>query len=343
MTPSTDWREIVPDGEEAELEALSRRVLLAIEHSRARRPGPARALHAKPHVALVGQLTVDDGLPEHARQGLFARPGRHRAYVRLSNGGFAHTPDRAPDVRGMAVKILGVEGEKILGQHATQDLLAIDAVRTPVRTPREFIAAVEGAASGKLLGTLVRAMGVGGTLATLFRVVRDMKGRPNDLLDVTFNTVLPIAFGPYAARVAFAPRHAPSPARPKSASRDFIRERISERAAREPLRWEVRAQFHTGPETPIEDPTVDWPSPYQRLGELETVPLDLSSPAGRALAERVEQMSFDPWHALREHRPLGAMMRARKQAYFFSTQARGASPEPEGSEWASFLPGAQAA
>ena len=39
-----------------------------------------------------------------------------------------------------------------------------------------------------------------------------------------------------------------------------------------------------------------------------------------------------PWHALVEHRPIGNMMRARKVAYFKSTQERSAAPEPEGAE-----------
>jgi len=43
----------------------------------------------------------------------------------------------------------------------------------------------------------------------------------------------------------------------------------------------------------------------------------------------IEGFSFDPWHALVEHRPLGNVMRARNMAYRASTQARAAVPEPE--------------
>jgi hypothetical protein len=38
----------------------------------------------------------------------------------------------------------------------------------------------------------------------------------------------------------------------------------------------------------------------------------------------VEQATFDPWQALAAHRPLGAIMRARKHAYFASQKTRGA-------------------
>jgi hypothetical protein len=50
------------------------------------------------------------------------------------------------------------------------------------------------------------------------------------------------------------------------------------------------------------------------------------------LSEYVETLSFDPWHALVEHRPLGDIMRARNVAYRVSTQARKADAEPDGSE-----------
>ena len=103
-----------------------------------------------------------------------------------------------------------------------------------------------------------------------------------------------------------------------------------------PLEYELRAQFFSGPETPIEDTRVAWPVPHVPVARLRLEPQDAGSTGGRRLQQYVESMSFDPWHALVEHRPLGAVMRARKHAYYASTQARKAAAEPDGSEWASF-------
>jgi hypothetical protein len=55
---------------------------------------------------------------------------------------------------------------------------------------------------------------------------------------------------------------------------------------------------------------------------------DVSSAEGKKLSERIESLSFDPWHALVELRPLGNMMRARNVAYRESTMERQAAPEP---------------
>lgn len=53
-----------------------------------------------------------------------------------------------------------------------------------------------------------------------------------------------------------------------------------------------------------------------------------ASAKGQAAQAAIEKASFDPWHALVEHRPLGNVMRARNHAYRLSTQERGAAGEP---------------
>jgi hypothetical protein len=42
-------------------------------------------------------------------------------------------------------------------------------------------------------------------------------------------------------------------------------------------------------------------------------------------AARCEQMAFNPWHCLAEHRPLGSMNRARREIYQALAAFRGAS------------------
>jgi hypothetical protein len=50
----------------------------------------------------------------------------------------------------------------------------------------------------------------------------------------------------------------------------------------------------------------------------------------------VGSLSFDPWHSLATHRPLGLAMRARKPAYYKSNRARAAADEPERGAWTRF-------
>jgi hypothetical protein len=64
------------------------------------------------------------------------------------------------------------------------------------------------------------------------------------------------------------------------------------------------------------------------VGRLTLRQQDVTAEEGKKTASLIEELSFDLWHALSEHRPLGAMMRARKHAYYASTQGRTTRPEP---------------
>jgi len=84
--------------------------------------------------------------------------------VCFSNGGPIRGSDRRPDVRGLAVKVLGVPGKKLIpGLEAapTQDFLAIHSPVTPFRNADEFVKAIQR-----------RAQHCAGA-AALFRHLRD--------------------------------------------------------------------------------------------------------------------------------------------------------------------------
>jgi len=152
--PSTEWREQVAPDEAAHLVRVAK-VIGGLQRARSKKFGQGRALHRKQLLAATGSLEVFAGLPDHARHGLFAMPGRHRALVRLSNGGPDIQGDRVPDIRGFALKILDVSGESALGgQTDHQDFLMINQDRAPGANRREFIDFMEAATPGPLSGLL---------------------------------------------------------------------------------------------------------------------------------------------------------------------------------------------
>ena len=331
-TPTTDWKERIDEGEDARLEALAQK-LVEIQRARKKNGTALRGLHAKGHAGVRATLEVRADLPEHARQGLFATPGRREALVRFSNGAGEIQSDRTGDVRGMAIKVLGVPGAKIipgLEGASTQDFLVIAAPSTPFRGPEEFVDFVVAAAGGPLLLLPRFAAKVG--LGRAFGIVRSLLGG----LGVPFPTfagqrmwsALPIRFGPYAVRYALLSLGDAGEPTGQTSLADDLRVRLG----RGPLAWDLAVQFFVDEaRTPIEDASVDWKesdSPFLPLARLELPRQDLASEEGRALAARIESLSFDPWHALPEHRPLGRMMRARSHAYRLSTAERGAEPEP---------------
>ncbi|MGZ3429370.1 MAG: catalase, partial [Polyangia bacterium] len=70
----------------------------------------------------------------------------------------------------------------------------------------------------------------------------------------------------------------------------------------------------------------DWSeasAPYVTVARLTIPEQELDGADAKKLADEIEQATFDPWEALAAHRPLGAIMRARKHAYFASQKTRG--------------------
>ena len=340
MLPATDWKETIADDEAERFERYAE-LLGALQKKRAR-DGAAldRALHAKGQIGLEAELTVLPDLPEHARVGPFATPATYRAYVRYSNGSGARQADGKGDVRGIAVKLLGVAGKKLipgLESATTQDFLLIQSAATPFRNADEFVWFVQAAARPALL--LPRVLGHFGPRRGL-KLLRQLIGgisRPVvSLATSRYYSALPIRFGPYAVHYALAPTVADAPAARRGRSPDYLAEELAARLAEGAVTYDFRVQFYRDEaRTPIEDASREWreeESPFVTLARLTLPKQSPGSPRGRRVAAFIESLSFDPWHALVELRPLGDMMRARNHAYRVSTKARGASPEPDGSE-----------
>ena len=78
---------------------------------------------------------------------------------------------------------------------------------------------------------------------------------------------------------------------------------------------------------PVEDVSLDWDEAASVPVTVATltIPSQRVDPSGE-LAGRCESISFNPWHCLVEHRPIGGMNRLRKLVYLASVQKRGAVP-----------------
>jgi hypothetical protein len=320
--PSTEWREQVAPDEAAHLVRVAK-VIGELQRTRSKKFGQGRALHRKQLLAATGTLEVLDGLPDHARHGLFATPGRHRVLVRLSNGGPDIQADRLPDIRGFALKVLDVSGEAALGGTTDhQDFLMINQDRAPLTNSREFIDFMEAATPGPLSGVLhlFKAHGLPGGLGRLRELFGMLNRKFSGFAAERFNTVAPICCGPYAVRVRLAPAGNPPPA---GRAKDIVAD-MRERLAVGSLTYDLELQFFVDEvTTPIEDTSVAWPDAETPI--VTAARLVLPQQGVDAAAAEAEAARFDPWSGLLAHRPLGEVMRARKVAYFESQKGRNAA------------------
>ncbi len=299
-----------------------------------------RGVHAKSHALLCGELEVSGDLPPELAQGLFAKPARYPVILRFSTTLGDILPDSVSTPRGVAIKVIGVEGERLpdAGGH-TQDLVMVNGPAFATSNGKAFLAnlkllaattdRVEGvkvAVSKVLQGTEKVIESFGHTSGA----IRGLGGEPaHHPLGETYFTQVPVRYGEYIAKLSIAP--ASDELKDLTGTRlDIdghpfaIREAMLTYFAMTEAVWDVRVQLCTDLETmPVEDAAKVWPedkSPFVTVARLRVPPQTAWSEERSAVVD--EGMSFSPWHGIAAHRPLGSIMRLRKRVYEASAAFR---------------------
>ncbi len=322
-SPSRNWQEILAPDEDQRFAHYADQLSI-LQKEKNLSFGSGRALHRKQLLGLEATLEVLADQPAHARFGLFARPGVYKALVRLSNGSMNIQKDRQPDIRGFAIKVLGLEGPGALGSvtHA-QDFLLINREVFGLKNSEAFVKLVLAASKGgsSMIKHFIKEYGLFQGIRQLVAAGKSMKRAFTGYATERFFSAAPIACGPYAARVRLLPPEGQS-VNPNAAD-DWAQD-MEQRLAQGSLRYALQLQFFVSETlTPIEDGSVNWEeknSPYVTVAYLTLLPKGDASQ--KTLQEKIDQAAFDPWCALAEHRPLGDVMRARKYAYYSSQKNR---------------------
>jgi len=345
-TPSTAWKETVgPDEQQQfegfahEIEAQQREVAQSTNGPGHAPGGPLRrGFHAKLHAGVVAEFRVLPDLPEAARAGIFREARTFPALVRFSNGSPGLQADGRPDPRGIAIKLIGAPGKKLLPgleDAVTQDFLATShSVTSTVRNVGEFMAFIRAAKNKLTLPiTLARELGVAESArllkafasTVLFSKVRSMATEQ-------FSSTAPIKLGPYAIKFTVRPHDGTPPPSARPKTDNFLHDELADRLRAGDVTLDFLIQFYVDDaRTPIEDTSVAWKpevAPFVKVAEVRLLQTDIDSPAGHALGEAVDHLAFNPWHASEDHRPLGNIMRARRVAYEASSGLRGHAAEP---------------
>jgi len=308
-------------------------------------PPALRDAHPKHHGCVRATFVVADDVPAKLRHGVFAEPRQvYPCWVRFSNA-LKVRHDLAPDARGMAVKLMGVEGSK----SRTQDWLMVSHHAFFARDATEFVdfPAVVSDVKFKMRAWLRiawfflnprRGWPRLGGLVALFR---SLKPTWNPVAMHYFSQT-PYRLGP-AQVMKYSVR--PSEARPlgrrvgiwlralaylvvsnvggMKQSHDMLREALIERLRQGAASFDFCVQVRDAPtgaeeRQRIEDDAVaEWNEeefPLVKVAEIRVLQLGEDFDAG-AMMEFGQHLSFSPWHHVPEHEPVGSINLARKVVY----------------------------
>jgi hypothetical protein len=288
---------------------------------------PARRdAHAYDNGCVRAIFRVDPDLPDHLRQGVFVPGSQYKAWIRFSNGNSERRPAWFFDARGMAIKLIGVPGEKLLDDEKhTQDFILISHPNFFVDDLKRYKALLESFLRGGYFDQYVAPA----FKLTLSEYILGLQANWNFMVNPLFQqywSMTPYRLGvdpetkvavKYTVKpgansmTGFFARHL------ARLRRNFsLKEEMNNTLLRNEMWFDFYVQRYVDEEhTPIEDSKVEWTediSKPERVGRIIIPIQDCTSPEQAVFCEN---LSFSPWHTLPEHRPLGLVNRVRKIAY----------------------------
>lgn len=288
--------------------------------------GFERGGNTKTHGIVRAEFIVHHGLPTQFRQGIFAEPKTYRAWVRFSGPGPYVTPD-IEDVGFMSIsiKLMGVPGPKLMDEEQfTQDLFGVS---TPT-----FVTPDTSANAQLQRESLKNAQ-----MFYFFNLRRPhlldfiMQGlwikTQSSPFEAPYFSCVPYLLGEgQAMQYSIWPTSqtkTPIPRLPLRPPDDYLRQAMVGALQKGDVELDVRLQLQTDPHLmPIENAAVLWPerlSPRISVATLRIPKQTFDSPAQIAFGRR---LSYNPWHSLPEHRPLGNQSRARRRMYYELSKMR---------------------
>jgi len=311
LPTSTSSNEEVPANEDA----ATQQIVQMIEESvraEAKNGLARRGAHAKAHGCVQAEFRVLDNLPEEARVGIFREPRAYPAWIRYSNAFGKMQDDSVGDARGMAIKLMGVERS----ESGTQDFVMINHPVFLVRNAADYVEFQKALSEDSPVKFFFPSLNPFNFRLHEFGIAIAIRStKVANPLDSRYWSTTPYLFGD--TEMKFSARHC-GPASPfiETTSPDFLRENMQKHLAETEACFDFLVQLRKLPtEMPIEDPTIEWSekdAPFIPVARITIPAQAFTSPEQLAFCEN---LSFTPWHAIPEHRPLGGINRVRKTVY----------------------------
>jgi hypothetical protein len=288
--------------------------------------GFERGGNTKTQGIVRGEFIVHDNLPPQFRHGIYAEPRTYRAWVRFSGPGPYITPDiDDPGFMSISIKLMGVPGAKLMDEEKfTLDLFGVS---TPT-----FVTP-DTKANAQLQMESVKN-------AQIFYFLNFHQPHVADLImqslfiktqtspfEAPYFSCVPYLLGEtQAMQYSVWPKskkrsHIPRlPFRPPD---DYLRQAMVAALTAGDVEFDFRLQLQTDPYLmPIENNAVLWPEKLSPRVSVATLRLPRQQFDSPAQMEFAKQLSYNPWHTIAEHRPLGNQSRARRRMYYTLSKLR---------------------
>jgi hypothetical protein len=313
-----------------------------------------RNAHAKGYGLARAEVEILPDLPPEYAQGIYSKPGRHEAMVRFSNGQPHMGIDRVLGATcGIGLKIFGIDGPKLLEDEADSQTFDYAMINYPIffaNTVEHYIFVLRVGAQAtapssptelpqerrariaRFLHDFVTGQGTldpeNWAWEELAAIAQFAQIPFVNLLLSTYHTMGAVRHGDFIAKLRVAPvkacadRVQTRSLDPNSATQVFRPALVAE-LRQGPYEFDIQVQLCTSLyQMPVENVTVRWPealSPFVTVAKLRLPQQDIG---GDDNLDRMDATSMSAWRVTEAHRPLGNIMRSRKEVYRTSSILR---------------------
>lgn len=305
-------------------EVLAQNIAQVIEKSIRERYTAGNALrdaHPKAHGCVRAEFHVSKNIPAQFAKGVFIPDQSYQAWIRFSNASNnATSADIDKDARGIAIKLLGVSGDKILEsekQATTQDFIMINHPVFFANDAKRYLSFMNDVNSHNMIRKLhiPIALGFKGTMNALGA----RNSQIANPLYARYWSMVPyqLGLGNDRQAVKYSVRSCSMQSNnlPKNPSHDFLREALKNTLQSTDACMEFLIQPRTSSQMLVEDSMTEWNEKAAPFYQVATIHIPKQNFDTAEQNKFCENLSFTPWHALPEHRPLGAVNRMRKVIY----------------------------
>ena len=297
-----------------------------------------RAGNTKTYGVVRGEFEVLPDLADNLRQGVFRYPKTYPAWVRFAGPGpFAPADMKDNGVLSIGIKLMGVEGDKLLDDEKwTQDFTGISAPTFTTPNIIENLKLQSHVFEGSPLFYFINPFDSHFLDAIMQGLYSKTQNSP---LEVPYFSCVAYLFGDgQAIHYSIKPCSDEKTKVPRKPSANYLREAMVNTLSTKEVHFDFMIQFQTDAyRMPIENASVEWPeklSPFIPVARLRLPVQRFDSKGQLAFAEN---LSYNPWHCIADHRPLGNQNRARKSIYYAlsglrQTMNKEARIEPTGAE-----------
>lgn len=298
------------EGNEDALASKMASLIKQVSQQRHRQGTVMRFNQAKSLGCFDASFQVKDDIPDNLKLGLFAKPGEYPAMVRFANA--STFDDGEKDLRGMSIRVSEVDAGVMWGQSGKQDFVLNSYPALFAATPEDFLAFIEAQLEGRVIWHFLKPA----NWKSLYIILK-ARDRHHSPFDIRYWSTTPYQLGDtQAVKYSVQSCSTYKSDEPDDHTQHYLRGAMHEHLEQEPGCFEFMLQVQTNnDDMPIEDASKIWDENDAPFIPVAQLTFDQQEFLTKNALARCEQITFNPWQTLPEHKPLGRMNYVRKQIY----------------------------